>query len=56
MLLNQYFKRASVRSNLDFKVKDKLDLKFNVVIALPSSRNTAYQGDSGDPFASAVIF
>jgi TonB-linked SusC/RagA family outer membrane protein len=56
ILLNQYFKRASVRSNLDFKVKDKLDLKFNVVIALPFSRNTAYAGDSGDPFASAVLF
>ena len=35
VLLNQYFKRASLRSNLDFKVKDKLDLKFNVVVALP---------------------
>lgn len=56
ILLNQYFKRASVRSNLDFKVRDKLDLKFNVVIALPYSRNTAYAGDSGDPFASAVLF
>jgi TonB-linked SusC/RagA family outer membrane protein len=56
ILLNQYFKRASVRSNLDFKIKDKLDLKFNVVIALPFSRNTGYQGDSGDPFASAVLF
>ena len=56
ILLNQYFKRASVRSNLDFKVKDKLDLKFNVVVALPYSRNTAYAGDSGDPFASAVLF
>ncbi len=56
ILLNQYFKRASVRSNLDFKIKDKLDLKFNVVVALPFSRNTAYQGDSGDPFASAVLF
>ena len=56
ILLNQYFKRASLRSNLDFKVKDKLDLKFNVVVALPFSRNTAYAGDSGDPFASAVLF
>ncbi len=56
LLLNQYFKRASVRSNLDFKIKDKLDVKLNVVIALPYSRNTAYQGDSGDPFASAVLF
>jgi TonB-dependent starch-binding outer membrane protein SusC len=56
LLLNQYYKRATLRSNLDFKVKDKLDLKFSVVIAVPSSRNTAYAGDSGDPFASAVLF
>jgi TonB-dependent starch-binding outer membrane protein SusC len=56
ILLNQYYKRASLRSNLDFKIKDKLDLKFNVVVALPFSRNTAYTGDSGDPFASAVLF
>ena len=56
LLLNQYYKRATLRSNLDFKVKDKLDLKFNVVVAVPSSRNTAYSGDSGDPFASAVLF
>ncbi|HLZ85602.1 MAG TPA: SusC/RagA family TonB-linked outer membrane protein, partial [Puia sp.] len=56
LLLNQYYKRATLRSNLDFKVKDKLDLKFSVVIAVPASRNTAYVGDSGDPFASAVLF
>jgi TonB-linked SusC/RagA family outer membrane protein len=56
LLLNQYYKRATLRSNLDFKVKDKLDLKFSVVVAVPASRNTAYSGDSGDPFASAVLF
>ena len=56
LLLNQYYKRASLRANLDFKVKDRLDLKFNVVAAVPSSRNTAYSGDTGDPFASAVLF
>ncbi len=56
LLLNQYYKRATLRSNLDFKVKDKLDLKFSVVVAVPASRNTAYTGDSGDPFASAVLF
>jgi len=56
LLLNQYYKRSSLRSNLDFKIKDKLDLKVGAVIAIPSSRNTAYVGDSGDPFASAVLF
>jgi TonB-linked SusC/RagA family outer membrane protein len=56
LLLNQYYKKGTLRSNLDFKIKDKLDLKFNVVVAVPSSRNTAYAGDSGDPFASAVLF
>lgn len=56
LLLNQYYRRGSLRSNLDFKIKDKLDLKVGAVIAVPSSRNTAYVGDSGDPFASAVLF
>ncbi|HEY4205324.1 MAG TPA: TonB-dependent receptor [Puia sp.] len=56
LLLNQYYKRASLRSNLDFKIKERLDLKFSVVAAVPSSRNTAYVGDSGDPFASAALF
>jgi TonB-linked SusC/RagA family outer membrane protein len=56
LLLNQYYKRSSLRSNLDFKIKDKLDLKVGAVFAIPSSRNTAYVGDSGDPFASAVLF
>jgi TonB-linked SusC/RagA family outer membrane protein len=56
LLLNQYYKRGSLRANLDFKVTDKLDLKFYVLAAVPTSRNTAYIGDSGDPFASAVLF
>ncbi|HLX90845.1 MAG TPA: TonB-dependent receptor [Puia sp.] len=56
LLLNQYYKRASLRTNLDFKITDKLDLKFNLLVAVPTSRNTAYQGDSGDPFASSVLF
>lgn len=56
LLLNQYYKRASLRANLDFKVTDRLDLKFYVLAAVPTSRNTAYIGDSGDPFASAVLF
>ena len=56
LLLNQYYKRASLRANLDFKISEKLDIKFNVLAATPSNRNTSYSGDSGDPFASAVLF
>ncbi|HZK62617.1 MAG TPA: SusC/RagA family TonB-linked outer membrane protein, partial [Puia sp.] len=54
LILNQYYKRGTLRSNLDFKINDKLDLKFYVVTAIPTSRNTAYGGDTGDPFAAAT--
>jgi len=56
LILNQYYKRGSLRSNLDFKINDKLDLKFYLLTAIPSSRNTAYVGDTGDPFASAAFW
>ena len=56
LILNQYYKRGSLRSNLDFKINDKLDLKFYMLTAIPSSRNTAYVGDTGDPFASAAFW
>jgi TonB-linked SusC/RagA family outer membrane protein len=54
LILNQYYKRGSLRANLDFKVNDKLDLKFYLLTAIPSSRNTAYIGDTGDPFTTAT--
>jgi TonB-dependent starch-binding outer membrane protein SusC len=54
LIVNQYYKRATLRSNLDFKISDRLDLKFYVVAAIPTSRNTAYGGDTGDPFATAT--
>jgi TonB-linked SusC/RagA family outer membrane protein len=60
LIVNQYYKRATLRSNLDFKINDKLDLKFYVVTAIPTSRNTntdlhtTYGGDTGDPFAVAT--
>ncbi len=56
LILNQYYKRGSLRANLDFKINDKLDLKFYILTAVPSSRNTAYVGDTGDPFASAAFW
>lgn len=54
LILNQYYRRATLRSNLDFRISDKLDIKFYVVTAIPTSRNTSYVGDSGDPFAAAT--
>ncbi|HSZ33332.1 MAG TPA: TonB-dependent receptor [Puia sp.] len=56
LILNQYYKKGSLRSNLDFKINDKLDLKFYLLTAIPSSRNTAYVGDTGDPFSSAAFW
>ncbi len=56
LILNQYYKKGSLRSNLDFKINDKLDLKFYLMTAIPSSRNTAYVGDTGDPFSSAAFW
>ncbi|MDP9042278.1 MAG: SusC/RagA family TonB-linked outer membrane protein, partial [Bacteroidota bacterium] len=56
LILNQYYRRGTLRSNLDFKINDKLDLKFYVLTAIPTSRNTAYAGDTGDPFASAAFW
>jgi TonB-linked SusC/RagA family outer membrane protein len=56
LIVNQYYQRASLRSNLDFKINDKLDLKFYVLLAIPKNRNTAYGGDTGDPFAVATDF
>jgi TonB-linked SusC/RagA family outer membrane protein len=56
LILNQYYKKGSLRSNLDFRINDKLDLKFYIMTAIPSSRNTAYVGDTGDPFPSAAFW
>jgi TonB-dependent starch-binding outer membrane protein SusC len=59
LIVNQYYRKATLRSNLDFKINDKLDLKFYIVTAIPTSRNTntdlhtTYAGDTGDPLPVA---
>lgn len=53
LILNQYYRRATFRSNVAVKVNDRLDLKFNVGVVLPTNRNTDFQGDITDPFAQA---
>ncbi|HVU55318.1 MAG TPA: TonB-dependent receptor [Puia sp.] len=53
LLINTYYKKTTLRANVDIKVNDRLDLKFNVYTLLPSSRNNNFAGDITDPFAQA---
>lgn len=54
LILNQYYKRTTLRSNVDVKLNDKMDLKVNVTALFPQNRNTVYPGDLIDPFAQAT--
>jgi TonB-linked SusC/RagA family outer membrane protein len=56
LLQNEYYNRVTLRSNLDFKVTNKLELKFNVLVAVPKGHNNSYGGDGGDPYASSLLF
>lgn len=56
LILNQWYKKSTFRTNLDIKASDKLNLKFNLSAMLPSSRNNGYQGDLTDPFSQANIW
>jgi TonB-linked SusC/RagA family outer membrane protein len=53
LLINTYYKKTTLRANVDIKVNDRLSLKFNVVTLMPQSRNNGYAGDITDPFAQA---
>lgn len=56
LILNQYYRKTTFRSNLDIKANSRLDLKFNVFVLMPESRNTGYSGDLTDPFSQANIW
>src|SRR5258708_3531784 len=53
LLINTYYKKTTLRANVDVKVNDRLSLKFNIVTPLPQSRNNGYAGDITDPFAQS---
>jgi TonB-dependent starch-binding outer membrane protein SusC len=53
LLINTYYKKTTLRANVDVKVNDRLSMKFNIVTLMPNSRNNGYQGDITDPFAQA---
>ncbi|QDK79045.1 TonB-dependent receptor [Spirosoma sp. KCTC 42546] len=54
LILNQYYKRATLRANIDAKINEKINLKFNVAAVIPQNRNTNYSGDLTDPFTQAT--
>jgi TonB-linked SusC/RagA family outer membrane protein len=53
LLLNTWYKKTTLRANVDIKVNDRLNLKFNLVTLMPQSRNNNYAGDITDPFAQS---
>ena len=53
IVINQSYKKATFRSNVDIKASDRLDLRFNITGFESTSRNTDYAGDYTDPFGAA---
>ncbi|RFS26967.1 TonB-dependent receptor [Chitinophaga silvatica] len=53
LIINQWYKRNTIRGNVDAQVTPKLNFKFGVTAVLPQSRNTGYAGDITDPFAQS---
>ncbi|MCW3092971.1 MAG: TonB-dependent receptor [Ferruginibacter sp.] len=54
IILNQWFKRTSLRSNIDVKINNRMNLKFLAVATIPQNHNTEYGGGLTDPFNQAV--
>ncbi|MDB4924032.1 MAG: TonB-dependent receptor [Mucilaginibacter sp.] len=53
-ILNSFYKRSTLRVNLDAKLNDKMDIKFILGASIPQSHNNSYGGGLGDPFNQAV--
>lgn len=56
LIINQYYKRATLRSNVGVRLNRKIDLQLNIAAVMPQNRNTGFQGDISDPFAEAIQF
>ncbi len=54
VILNQSYKRASFRSNIDARINDRMNIKFIVAATIPQNHNNSYGGGLGDPFNQAV--
>jgi TonB-linked SusC/RagA family outer membrane protein len=53
-ILNTYYKRTTLKSNTDFKINKKMDLRVILSASLPQNHNNSYTGGLGDPFNQAT--
>ncbi|MDF2430831.1 MAG: TonB-dependent starch-binding outer membrane protein SusC [Mucilaginibacter sp.] len=53
-ILNTYYKRTTFKSNTDFKINNKMDLRIILSASLPQNHNNSYGGGLGDPFNQAT--
>ncbi|MDB5158315.1 MAG: TonB-dependent receptor [Mucilaginibacter sp.] len=53
-ILNTWYKRTTFKSNTDFKINKKMDLRVIVSASLPQNHNNSYGGGLGDPFNQAT--
>jgi TonB-linked SusC/RagA family outer membrane protein len=53
-ILNTHYKRTTLKSNTNFKINDKIDLRVILSASLPQNHNNSYGGGLGDPFNQAV--
>jgi TonB-linked SusC/RagA family outer membrane protein len=53
LLINQWYKRNTLRANIDANLNDRMSVKFNITAVLPQTHNTDYSGDITDPFAQS---
>jgi TonB-dependent starch-binding outer membrane protein SusC len=56
ILINQGYKKADLRVNVDVKANDNLDFKFNLSGYQGKSHNTGYAGDAYDPMSLAAAW
>jgi TonB-linked SusC/RagA family outer membrane protein len=54
IILNQWFRKATFRGNVDIKVNNRMNVKFIIGAIIPKNHNTNYGGGLGDPFNQAV--
>ncbi len=54
IILNTWYKRTSIRGNVDVKLNNKMNLKFLTTVNIPQSHNISYGGGLTDPMNQAV--
>ncbi|MDB5153531.1 MAG: TonB-dependent receptor [Mucilaginibacter sp.] len=53
-ILNTWYKRTTLKSNMDVKLNNRMDLRVILSASLPQNHNNSYGGGLGDPFNQAV--